>query len=193
MNIVIIKYNAGNTCSVNNALLRLGVNAIISDDAATIQQADKVIFPGVGAAAPAMRHLRENGLDKLITGLQQPFLGICLGMQLLCNHSEEGDTECLGVFDAPVQLFNSVVKVPQMGWNNISDLQSPLFSNIGEAEWMYFVHGYYVPLHENTIGSASYGTTYSAALHRDNFYAVQFHPEKSGAAGQKLIENFITL
>lgn len=193
MDIVIIKYNAGNTCSVENALKRLGVQALITDDAEAIRNADKVIFPGVGAAPPAMQYLREKQLDTLIAALKQPFLGICLGMQLLCSRSEEGDTECLGVFDAPVIKFGNSVKVPQIGWNNIGRLQSPLWNGIAENEWMYFVHSYYVPQHTHTIAVTDYETAYSAALHRNNFYAVQFHPEKSGAAGQKVLENFLNL
>jgi imidazole glycerol-phosphate synthase subunit HisH len=193
MNIVIIKYNAGNTRSVENALLRLGITPQISDDFETIRRADKVIFPGVGAAPPAMQYIREKKLDQLITGLQQPFLGICLGMQLLCKHSEEGNTPCLGVFDAPVVRFSKAVKVPQIGWNTLEQLKTPLLNNIKEKEWMYFVHSYYVPLHDNTIAKTEYDVCYAAALHRDNFYAVQFHPEKSGAAGQQIIENFIKL
>ncbi len=202
MNISIIKYNAGNTQSVLFALERLGINAIVTDDVTEIGTADKVIFPGVGEAGTAMNYLRERNLDGLIVSLKQPVLGICLGMQLLCKSSEEGSTKCLGIFDTPVKLFSSTfekglqadrIKVPQMGWNTICDLKSKLFTGIKEQDYMYFVHSYYAELSENTIATTHYGHPYSSALQKNNFYGVQFHPEKSAGPGQKILENFITL
>lgn len=193
MKLVIIKYNAGNVQSVNYALQRLNISATLTDDADEILSADKIIFPGVGAAAPAMNYLKEKNLDALIRNIKQPFFGVCLGMQLLCNYSEEGDTTCLGVFNQNVKRFTGNEKIPQMGWNNIYDLKSPLFKDVDENAYMYFVHSYYAELSENTIAKTMYTTEYSAALQKDNFYAVQFHPEKSSAAGEKILKNFIEL
>lgn len=197
MKTVIIKYNAGNIRSVLFALDRLGATATVTDDPEEIRSADKVIFPGVGEASTAMQYLRERGLDKLISGLQQPVLGICLGLQLLCNHSEENDTTCLGVFDVQVKRFQSPVdnllKIPQIGWNNVANLHSTLFEHVPENTYMYFVHSYYAALGADTVAMANYVINYSAALQKDNFYAVQFHPEKSADGGQKLLENFLKL
>lgn len=193
MKLVIIKYNAGNVCSVEFGLQRLGVNAIITDDAEEILSADKIIFPGVGAAGAAMNYLKEKKLDALIKNCRQPFFGICLGMQLLCNYSEENDTKCIGVFDETVKKFTGNIKVPQMGWNNIYDLQQLLFKNVHEDDYVYFVHSYYVEKSAHTVATANYSLEYSAAIQKDNFYAVQFHPEKSGKAGEKILKNFIEL
>jgi imidazole glycerol phosphate synthase, glutamine amidotransferase subunit len=194
MNLVIIKYNAGNIQSVLYALERIGVEALVTDDRETIQQADKVIFPGVGEASSAMRYLKEHKLDDVIKGLQQPVLGICLGMQLMCAYSEENDTNCLGIFGERVRGFKSTdLKVPQIGWNNIYDLKSPLFAHLPENSYCYFVHGYYAALGEHTIATADYIQPYSAALHTNNFYGVQFHPEKSAAVGEQIIKNFLSL
>ncbi|HEX5151783.1 MAG TPA: imidazole glycerol phosphate synthase subunit HisH [Parafilimonas sp.] len=193
MKIVIIKYNAGNVCSVEFGLQRLGVNAIVTDDAEEILSADKIIFPGVGAAGVAMDYLREKRLDELIKNCKQPFLGICLGMQLLCAYSEENTTRCIGVFDEAVKRFAGDIKVPQMGWNNIFNLKNPLFNEVRENEYVYFVHSYYVEKLDHTAATAGYGLEYSAALQKDNFYAVQFHPEKSGKTGEKILKNFIEL
>jgi glutamine amidotransferase len=193
MKLVIIKYNAGNIQSVLYALERIGSSAVVTDDAAEIAAADKVIFPGVGEASTAMGYLRERGLDALIRGLKQPVLGICLGMQLMCSYSEENDTSCLGIFEERVRKFSSVdgLKVPQIGWNNIYDLRTPLFSGVAEKSYCYFVHGYYAALGEHTIGKTEYGQVYSSALQRDNFYGVQFHPEKSAQVGERILKNFI--
>jgi glutamine amidotransferase len=193
MKIVIIKYNAGNVCSVEFGLQRLGINAIVTDEAEEILSADKIIFPGVGAAGFAMNYLREKKLDGLIKNCKQPFLGICLGMQLLCNYSEEDGTKCIGVFSESVKKFSGNIKVPQMGWNNIYDLKQPLFKGLNEDECVYFVHSYYVEKSEHTTATADYDLEYSAAIQKDNFYAVQFHPEKSGKAGEKILKNFIEL
>lgn len=194
MKTVIIKYNAGNVSSVFFALERIGINALVSDSAEEIKSADKIIFPGVGEAGSAMNYLRKNKLDEVIRSLTQPVLGICLGMQLMCNYSEEGDTECLGIFDQNVKLFpTSELKVPQVGWNTITDLKTNLFSDIIENEYQYLVHSYYAELSDNTIARTNYGISFSSALNKNNFYGVQFHPERSGAAGQKIIENFIKL
>jgi len=192
MKVVIIKYNAGNIRSVLFALERIGVNAIVTDDYDEIRSADKVIFPGVGEASSAMKYLKEKGLDKLICSLTQPVLGICLGMQLMCAHSEENDTECLGIFTETVKRFPEAgYKIPQIGWNNISNLKTYLFDNVPDNVYMYFVHGYYVEACSDAISTTNYIEEYSSALHKDNFYAVQFHPEKSGEFGQKILENFI--
>lgn len=199
MNIVIIKYNAGNIESVKNALARLGVEAEITADHEKIRQADKVIFPGVGEASTTMAYLRETGLDKLIVSLKQPVLGICLGLQLMCSHSEENDTECLGIFAEKVKRFipnpgeEYITKVPHMGWNAIKDLKSGLFTSETENQYVYFVHSYYAEKSEHTIATCEYILPFSAALHRDNFYATQFHPEKSGTVGAKILENFLKL
>ena len=196
MNIAIVKYNAGNIYSVDYALKRLGVEAIITSDKETLMKADKVIFPGVGEAETTMNFLREQKLDILIKDLKQPVLGICLGMQLMCRHSEEGDADCLGIFDIDVKKFQPMRhedKVPHMGWNDLSNLKSPLFKDIHEGEFVYFVHSFYVPVCEWTIAQSDYITPFSAAIQRDNFYATQFHPEKSGDIGELILKNFIEL
>ncbi|APG59478.1 imidazole glycerol phosphate synthase subunit HisH [Christiangramia salexigens] len=193
MKIAIIDYGAGNIQSIKFAIKRLGYEAVLSKDAKEIAAADKVIFPGVGEAGTAMRMLRATGLDKIIPQLEQPVLGICLGMQLMCEHSEEGDTSGLGIFKADVKKFNIGVKVPQIGWNRISNLESSLFNSVVEGEYVYLVHSYYVPECEDEIARTDYGVNYSSALHRDNFYGVQFHPEKSSTTGEKILKNFLAL
>lgn len=199
MKLVIIKYNAGNIQSVLYALERIGVEALVTDNEALIKSADKVIFPGVGEASTAMNYLKERKLDVLIKGLKQPVLGICLGMQLMCTYSEENDTTCLGIFDENVKKFNpnnqsqQHLKVPQIGWNTIYNLQTALFNNLKENSYCYFVHGYYAATGEHTIATTDYVLPYSAALHKDNFYGVQFHPEKSAAVGEQILKNFIQL
>ena len=196
MKVVIIRYNAGNICSVDYSLKRLGVEAEISADPAVIRSADKVIFPGVGEAETTMEHLKTTGLDKLIKDLKQPVLGICLGMQLMCKHSEEGDADCLGIFDAEVKRFvpkRHEDKVPRMGWNTITDTNSALFNGFDKDEFVYFVHSYYVPVNEHTAATTDYIHPFSAALHKDNFYATQFHPEKSGSVGERILKNFLDL
>jgi glutamine amidotransferase len=193
MKTVIIKYNAGNIRSVTFALDRIGVNAIVTDDVDEILSADKVIFPGVGEASSAMKYLRERKLNEVICSLKQPVLGICLGMQLMCKHSEEANTTCLGIFDLRVKKFTDKLKVPQIGWNNLFDLKSSLINNVNENAYVYFVHSYYAELGEHTIAKADYGIEYSASLQKNNFYATQFHPEKSGEAGQRILENFINI
>ena len=193
MKIAIIDYGAGNVQSVLFALERLGFEGIVTNDWNTIKKADKVIFPGVGEASSAMKMLVDSGLDVLIPTLKQPFLGICLGMQLMCKHSEEGNTNGLGIFDVNVVKFSNEVKVPQMGWNTIYNLKSPLFTGIKENEFMYLVHSFYAPLSENTIAITNYEQEYSTALQRDNFYGVQFHPEKSGVFGEQILKNFLNL
>ena len=192
MKVVIIKYNAGNIRSVLFALERIGVNAIVTDDHDEIRSADRVIFPGVGEASSAMTYLKQKGLDTLISSLTQPVLGICLGMQLMCSFSEENNTTCLGIFDQKVKLFPvNGFKIPQIGWNNITHLKSDLFRDVDENAYMYFVHSYYVEKCENAISLTNYVSEYSSSVQKNNFYAVQFHPEKSGEAGQKILENFI--
>jgi glutamine amidotransferase len=198
MKLAIVKYNAGNIQSVLYALERIGVEALVTDDHAVLHNADKVIFPGVGEASTAMQYLRERGLDTLLKGLRQPVLGICLGMQLMCAYSEENDTDCLGIFDEKVRLFKNdgtveKLKVPQIGWNNIYDLRSPLFNNIPENSFCYFVHSYYASLGDHTVGTTDYIQPYSSALHKNNFYGVQFHPEKSAATGELILKNFLSL
>lgn len=195
MNLAIVKYNAGNIQSVLYALERIGIQAEVTDDKEKIQQADKVIFPGVGEASTAMNYLRERNLDQLLISLKQPVLGICLGMQLMCSSSEEGDTTCMGIFEEKVKKFNKVddFKVPQIGWNDIYDLKTPLFKGISEHSYVYLVHSYYASLGEHTIATTNYISPYSTALHRDNFYGVQFHPEKSAEVGSVLLKNFIEL
>lgn len=197
METVIIKYNAGNIRSVLFALERIGVQAVVTDDPDTIRSADKVIFPGVGEASTAMQYLRERKLDELIVSLKQPVLGICLGMQLLCDWSDENDTPCLGVFDGiRVKQFdasNSGLKVPQIGWNTINNLQGPLFNQVPQNSYCYFVHGFYAEKCSYTIAEADYTLVYSAGLQKDNFYGVQFHPEKSAAAGEQILKNFLSM
>ena len=196
MNIVIIQYNAGNIQSVLYALERLGVQATVTDNVEAIQAADKVIFPGVGEASTAMQYLQERGLDKLIKNLKQPVFGICLGMQLMCTYSEENDTNCLGIFEEQVKLFKpneATIKVPQIGWNTITDLKSNLFKGVYEESYAYFVHGYYAAIGKHTIATTNYVQPYSSALHKDNFYGVQFHPEKSAKVGERIIQNFLEL
>lgn len=196
MNLAIVKYNAGNIYSVVNAVRRLGIEPVLTDDAELLMKADKVLFPGQGEARTAMEYLQARGLDEVIRNLRQPVFGICVGQQLLCKHSEEGDVDCLGVFDVPVVRFQPVRhedKIPQMGWNSIYDLKSPLFKGLKEEDYVYFVHSYYVPLCEETIATTEFIHPYSAAIHKDNFYATQFHPEKSGRVGEQIIRNFLEL
>jgi glutamine amidotransferase len=193
MNTVIIKYNAGNIQSVLYALERIGQQAVVTDEPDQILRAGKVIFPGVGEASTAMEYLKGRGLDRLLKELRQPVLGICLGMQLMCSYSEENDTDCLGIFEEKVKKFSGGegLKVPQIGWNNIYDLKTPLFDGLKENSFCYFVHGYYADLGRHTIATTSYGLPYSSGLHRDNFYGVQFHPEKSAAVGELILKNFL--
>lgn len=191
--IAIIKYNAGNITSVYNAVKRLGYPCKVTDDVDEIRHAEKVIFPGVGEAGSAMIYLKERGLDKVIKSLLQPTLGVCLGLQLMCSHTEEGDTECFGIFDASVKKFPPADIVPHMGWNNLSDVNSPLFQNFGRDDTTYFVHSYYAELCSQTIATCDYILPFSAAIRRDNFYATQFHPEKSGSVGEQILKNFLEL
>jgi glutamine amidotransferase len=196
MNVAIVKYNAGNIYSVVNALRRMGIEPLLTDSAEELRKADRVLFPGQGEAQGAMEYLRDRGLDRVIRDLRQPVLGICVGQQLLCRHSEEGNTECIGIFDADVKRFAPVHhedKVPCMGWNALTATKSPLFKGFEENEYVYFVHSYYVPLCEHTIATAEHILPYSAALHKDNFYATQFHPEKSGSAGERILKNFMEI
>lgn len=195
--VAIIKYNAGNVQSVQYALQRIGVDSVVTDDVAAIQAAEKVIFPGVGHANSAMQYLRERQLDHLIISLKQPVLGICLGLQLMCKHSEEGNTDCLGIFDEQVKLFptsqSADQKIPQIGWNNIYAYHSRLFTGISDNEFVYTVHSYYAALGVSTVAKTDYIIPYSAALQKGNFYAVQFHPEKSGKVGELILKNFINI
>jgi glutamine amidotransferase len=199
VNVVIIKYNAGNIKSVDYALQRLGLTPEITNDHEKIMSADKVIFPGVGEASTTMQYLKKNNIDRLIKGLRQPLLGICLGMHMLCKHSEENDTQCIGVFEETVKKFvpaagmENITKVPQMGWNSIFELKEGLFDKEMEGSYAYFVHSYYVTKGENTAATCDYILPFSAALNRGNYYATQFHPEKSGKTGAKILENFIML
>ncbi len=196
MSIAIIKYNAGNIYSVVNALRRLGVEPVITDSPEELAEASHVIFPGQGSAQTTMEYLKSHGLDKVIMSLRQPVLGICVGQQLLCAHSEEGDVDCIGIFPESVKRFNPVdreLKVPEMGWNKLRDISSPLFDGVEEGDYVYFVHSFYVPKSEFTIATADYSLPYSAALHRDNFWTVQFHPEKSGAVGERILRNFLEM
>ncbi|MBT8316106.1 MAG: imidazole glycerol phosphate synthase subunit HisH [Lutibacter sp.] len=193
MKVVIINYGAGNIQSIKFAIKRLGFDAILSDNVDEIKNADKVIFPGVGEASSAMKKLKSTGLDTLIPTLEQPVLGICLGMQLMCNYCEEGDTKGLGIFDCDVVKFNNNLKVPQIGWNQIENLKSRLFQGIKEKEHMYLVHSFYVPLNNEAIATTNYGITYVSALKRNNFYGTQFHPEKSSQAGAHILKNFLEL
>ena len=195
MNVVIVKYNAGNVYSVVNALKRLGIDPLLTDDAEQLMKADRVLFPGQGEASGAMEYLKARRLDEVIRNLKQPVLGICIGQQLLCRHSEEGDTDCIGIFDAEVKRFlptRHEDKVPCMGWNRLYDTKSPLMQGL-EGEYVYFVHSYYVPMCQETIATADYILPYSAAMHKDNFYTCQFHPEKSGKVGEQIIKNFFAL
>ncbi len=196
MDIVIVKHNAGNICSVDYALKRMGVSAIITSDKEQIAAADKIIFPGVGEAANTMRYLQKTGLDRLIPELKQPVLGICLGMQLMCRYSEEGDALCLGIFDTEVVQFHPQRhedKVPHMGWNTIRNLQGPLFKGLSSSDFVYFVHSYQVPVNDFTSAVTDYIGPFSAALQKNNFYATQFHPEKSGKAGTEILRNFLEI
>lgn len=195
MNVTLIKYNAGNIQSVMYALERIDISAIVTDDHEQIRSADKVLFPGVGEAYSAMQSLKEKNLDRLIKELKQPVLGICVGMQLMCEHSEERDTPGLGIFGVEVRRFPSAtnLKIPQIGWNDIYNLKSDLFNGVNENSYVYFVHSYYAELSEWTIAAADYGLEYSAALHKDNFYGVQFHAEKSAEAGSEILNNFLNL
>ncbi len=209
MDVAIVKYNAGNIYSVVNAITRLGINPVLTDDAETLQKADRVLFPGQGQAKEAMEYLKAHQLDQVIKHLTQPVLGICVGQQLLCRHSEEGDVNCIGVFDIDVKRFQPKRhedKVPAMGWNEIYDLRTNLYKGLGnqvilpntaeeslQHPYSYFVHSYYVPLCEDTIATADYILPYSASLHKDNFYTCQFHPEKSGKIGEQILKNFLEL
>ncbi|MDR0988897.1 MAG: imidazole glycerol phosphate synthase subunit HisH [Prevotellaceae bacterium] len=197
MKVAVIKYNAGNIRSVEYALKRLGVtDVVITADQEQLRLADKVIFPGVGEAGTTMQHLRANGMDSLIKALRQPVLGICLGMQLMCRRSEEGAADCLGIFDADVKRFvpqHPQEKVPHMGWNTLTSPRSALFEGFDKPEYVYFVHSYYVPVHPFTAAVTNYIHPFSAALHKENFYATQFHPEKSGGVGERILHNFLAL
>lgn len=193
MKVAVIKYNAGNTLSVTLALQRLGANVIVTDDPQEIRQADKVIFPGVGEASSAMLYLRSRQLDEVLPALRQPFLGICLGLQLMCMRTEEGHTECLGIFPAEVRRISGVSKIPHIGWNTVTHLSSPLFEGVAPGSYVYYVHSYCADRCPYTVGQTHYGLTFSAALHYKNFFAVQFHPEKSGPTGQKILSNFLNL
>jgi glutamine amidotransferase len=191
--IAIIKYNAGNVKSVQNALKRLGYESCITDDPTTILNAKKVILPGVGEASTAMQYLQERGLDEVIKSVTQPFLGICLGLQLMCNKTEEGNTTCLGIFDTDVKQFPPKDKVPHMGWNNFDAIQGELFNNINKNDDVYYVHSYYANLNKDTIAVCNYISPFSAALQKDNFYATQFHPEKSAGVGEQILKKFLEL
>jgi glutamine amidotransferase len=194
MNIVIVKYNAGNIRSVDHALRRIGQEAVVTDDHDAILAADRVIFPGVGEAASTMKYLKERELDTLLKGLTTPVLGICLGQQLMCSWSEEGDTPCIGIFDQPVRRFpDGVLKVPHMGWNSLDTVNGGLIPNTLKGAYVYFVHSYYVPVCRDTAAETTYILPFSAALQRDNFYATQFHPEKSGDPGEMILKNFLEL
>lgn len=196
MEVAIVKYNAGNICSVINALKRLGIEPILTDEPAVLRRADRVLFPGQGEAGSTMTYLREHHLDRLIKDLKQPVLGICIGQQLMCRHSEESDTDCLGIFDVDVVKFRPHKhedKVPHMGWNTLNNLKGDLFKGLQENDFVYFVHSFYVPVNQHTVATTDYIIPFSAALQRDNFYATQFHPEKSGSIGEKIIKNFLDL
>ena len=194
--IAVVKYNAGNIFSVLCALQRLGYEAVLTDDPEMLNKADKVVFPGVGEARAAMEYLNEHGLSDVIRNLKQPVLGICIGMQLLCRHSEESDVDCLGIFDTDIVKFRPStpdMKVPQMGWNQITDLKTNLLKDVKEGSFVYYVHSYHAPLCDYTIATTDYDGPYSAALHKDNFYATQFRPEKSGSVGEQILKNFLEL
>ena len=195
MDVAIVKYNAGNIYSVVNAMKRLGINPILTDDAEMLQKADRVLFPGQGQAKEAMEYLKAHQLDQVIKNLTQPVLGICVGQQLLCRHSEEGDVDCIGIFDVDVKRFKPQKhedKVPAMGWNELYNLKTDLYKGLSHP-YSYFVHSYYVPLCEETIATADYILPYSASFHKDNFYTCQFHPEKSGKVGEQILRNFLDL
>lgn len=195
MDVAIVKYNAGNIYSVVNAMKRLGIDPVLTDDAEMLQKADRVLFPGQGQAREAMEYLKAHQLDQVIKNLKQPVLGICVGQQLLCRHSEEGDVDCIGIFDVDVKRFQPQKhedKVPAMGWNEIYDLKTELYKGLSHP-YSYFVHSYYVPLCEETIAKADYILPYSASLHKDNFYTCQFHPEKSGKVGEQILKNFLEI
>ena len=196
MNVAIVKYNAGNIRSVINALNRLGVEPVITDDADVLRKSDRVLFPGQGEAGTTMAYLKAHQLDTVIRSLRQPVLGICVGMQLMCHHSEENDTDCLGIFPTEVKRFQPTaheMKVPQMGWNTIESLSSPLFKGINDGEFVYFIHSFYVADNPYSIATTDYITPYCSALHKDNFYATQFHPEKSGRIGEQILKNFLEI
>ena len=196
MEVAIVKYNAGNIYSVVNALKRMGIEPLLTDDPELLKKADRVLFPGQGEAKGAMEYLKARGLDAVIRDLKQPVFGICVGQQLLCKHSEEGDVDCIGIFDAPVVRFRPERhedKVPCMGWNKLYDTKSPLMESLGDDPYVYFVHSYYVPVCEETIATADYILPYSASMHKDNFYTCQFHPEKSGTVGERILKNFLDL
>ncbi|MCI5065233.1 imidazole glycerol phosphate synthase subunit HisH [bacterium] len=193
MTVAVLRYNAGNTKSVVNALARLDQPAVVSDDPRVLREAEKVIVPGVGAAGPALEYLRERHLDQVLTSLSQPVLGICLGMQIFCHSSAEGETPCLNIFPERVELFRTSERVPHMGWNAISSLEGPLFHDIADGAYVYFVHSYRVPLAPSTTAQCEYGCAFSAALQQQNIYAVQFHPEKSGETGAQILRNFLAL
>ncbi|WP_339701476.1 imidazole glycerol phosphate synthase subunit HisH [uncultured Roseivirga sp.] len=193
MSVVIVDYNAGNVQSVTYALERLGVSPVLSADPEVIRSADRVIFPGVGEASTAMRFLKERKLDEVIKDLKQPVFGVCLGLQLMCAHSEENNTDCLGIFDVQVKRFEPTLKVPQMGWNNLEHTIGPLFKGIEADSYVYYVHSYYAETSEYTIATTEYVNTFSAALNKDNFYALQAHPEKSGKVGERILQNFLDI
>ena len=196
MEVAIVKYNAGNIYSVVNALKRMGIEPLLTDDPELLKKADRVLFPGQGEAKGAMEYLKARGLDAVIRDLKQPVFGICVGQQLLCKHSEEGDVDCIGIFDAPVVRFRPERhedKVPCMGWTKLYDTKSPLMEGLGDDPYVYFVHSYYVPVCEETIATADYILPYSASMHKDNFYTCQFHPEKSGTVGERILKNFLDL
>ena len=193
MKVVIIKYNAGNVQSLEFALNRLGIDPTVTDDHEEIQQADKIIFPGQGEARSAMNYLKDKKLDRVLTQLRQPVLGICLGMQLMCSHTEENDTTCLGIMDAKVKRFEGSFKIPHMGWNNITQLSGVLFAEIKEQDYLYFAHSYYVNICEQTMAQAKYGNNFSVALQKNNFYAIQPHPEKSADCGIQILDNFLKI
>jgi len=193
MSVVIVDYNAGNVQSVTYALERLGVSPVLSANPEVIRSADRVIFPGVGEASTAMRFLKERKLDEVIKDLKQPVFGVCLGLQLMCTHSEENNTDCLGIFDVQVKKFEPTLKVPQMGWNNLEHTIGPLFKGIEADSYVYYVHSYYAETSEYTIATTDYVNTFSAALNKDNFYALQAHPEKSGKVGERILQNFLNI
>jgi len=191
--IAVIEYNAGNVTSVVNAINRLGFNCVATDNEGVIRNAEKVIFPGVGQASSAMKHLKQNGLDRVICSLRQPVLGICLGQQLMCTHSEEGDADCLKIFDANVKKFPPTNIVPHMGWNNIQKISGQLLQAVTENDDVYFVHSYFCELSAHTLATCNYILPFSAAMQKDNFYATQFHPEKSASVGERILQNFLKL